>query len=302
MKIEKLTGTDAFLAIDLEGAPCSAGVVRAAPKVLQGGAQAMARTATYTFAIRELEVGGMSAGINTPPEGRDDAVAAFVAAIAPRAAAGELIVDAGRGVDPSSLAELAAADPRPTIRHEQVDGLSLEEHLRGLGAVVAAEAALGSLDGLVAAVEPGPDAAAVSSALAERGVGRIVDDVLAEVDVVFCGSRQGMVDGATADALQARVVVPTGPHAVSAKGLAVLNARDVVALPDFVTLAGPTFAGWPAGATDVDAIVAAATEWTAATIAEVLGHDDGPLLGACYRAEDFLRTWRDELPFGRPLA
>ena len=48
--------------------------------------------------------------------------------------------------------------------------------------------------------------------------------------------------------------------------------------------------------------MAAATEWTAATIAEVLGHDDGPLLGACYRAEDFLRAWRDELPFGRPLA
>ena len=32
------------------------------------------------------------------------------------------------------------------------------------------------------------------------------------------------------------------------------------------------------------------------------GHADGPLLGACHRAEAFLRTWQDTLPFGRPLA
>jgi hypothetical protein len=35
---------------------------------------------------------------------------------------------------------------------------------------------------------------------------------------------------------------------------------------------------------------------------EVLEHEKGPLLAACYRAETFLRTWRETLPFGRPLA
>ncbi|HNI34929.1 MAG TPA: hypothetical protein PLV93_05985, partial [Microthrixaceae bacterium] len=34
----------------------------------------------------------------------------------------------------------------------------------------------------------------------------------------------------------------------------------------------------------------------------LLPHDEGPYLGACYAAEEFLRTWSDELPFGRPLA
>jgi hypothetical protein len=36
-------------------------------------------------------------------------------------------------------------------------------------------------------------------------------------------------------------------------------------------------------------------------LGEVLPHEQGPLLGACLRAEAYLATWRDELPFGRPL-
>ena len=35
---------------------------------------------------------------------------------------------------------------------------------------------------------------------------------------------------------------------------------------------------------------------------DVIGHDEGAYLGACYRAEAFLRTWQETLPFGRPLA
>lgn len=302
MKIQKLTGTNAFVAVDLEGAPCSTGVVRAAPKVLQGGAQTMARTTTYTFAMRELQVGGASAGISAEPDERDAAIAAFVEELAPRAQAGELVLDAGKGVEPAQLADLVTHDPRHPVHLEQVDGQPLDAHLHALGVVVAAQAALGDLDGRTAAVEPGPDAEAIIAALAARGLTAVESDTAAEVDVVFCGSRQGMIDGTTAAALQAKVLVPTGPHTLSAKGLAVLDSRDVVALPDFVTLAGPTFAGWPVGGTTVDEVVATAEEWIAATIAEVLGHDEGPILGACYRAEAFLGTWRDALPFGRPLA
>src|SRR5690606_10607007 len=51
VKIEKLPG-NSFVVLDLVDAPCSVGIVRAAPKVLQGGAKALARTATYTYAAR----------------------------------------------------------------------------------------------------------------------------------------------------------------------------------------------------------------------------------------------------------
>ena len=44
----------------------------------------------------------------------------------------------------------------------------------------------------------------------------------------------------------------------------------------------------------------------AARVREVLAASmqfpDGPCLGACFLAEEFLRTWVSELPFGRPLA
>ena len=40
----------------------------------------------------------------------------------------------------------------------------------------------------------------------------------------------------------------------------------------------------------------------AAVLGEVMDHPDGPLLASCYRAEAFLATWCEQLPFGRPIA
>lgn len=301
VKIEKLAG-NAFIAHDLTDAPCATGVVRAAGKVLQGGAKAMARTTTYTFAIRGLKVGGASAGISAEPDQLDAAVAAFVEGISERAADGRLVIDAGKGVDPDALGSLAAGDPRPGVHRELVDGAPLDARLVGIGAVAAAAAAVGSASGWTASVEPGPESASTLAALADAGVDATTDTLDAAVDVLFCGARQGVVDGATAETVGARVVVPIGPHAVSAKGLAVLARRDIVVLPDFVTLAGPTYAGWPDGEATVDTITATCRDHIATIVAEILDHEESPFLGACTKAEEFLSTWQDELPFGRPLA
>ncbi|MDH5238789.1 MAG: hypothetical protein OEW85_14360, partial [Acidimicrobiia bacterium] len=54
----------AFVAIDLEGAERSVGIVRQARKILQGGAEDLARSLTYTFASLELRQSGASAGVN----------------------------------------------------------------------------------------------------------------------------------------------------------------------------------------------------------------------------------------------
>ena len=53
---------------------------------------------------------------------------------------------------------------------------------------------------------------------------------------------------------------------------------------------------------DEAAVSGAVIEQITAVVGELKGHAEGPFLGACYRAEDFLRTWQDRLPFGRPLA
>ena len=80
-------------------------------------------------------------------------------------------------------------------------------------------------------------------------------------------------------------------------------------LADFVWLAAPLFAAWPGelAGLEGDAATPEAVEAAAlATIAELVQatgvHPEGAFLGACHHAESFLRTWRDELPFGRPLA
>ena len=73
-------------------------------------------------------------------------------------------------------------------------------------------------------------------------------------------------------------------------------------IPDFLSVSGPMFASFREDGATLDDVRQVAEEQVVAVLDEVLDHADGPLLGACYRAEAFLRTWRDTLPFGRPLA
>ena len=88
MRIQKLESTDAFVVWDLEGAERSVGIARLAPKILQEGAEMLARSVTYSFAAFGVKAAGASAGINAKPEGRDDAVKAFVTELEPLAGNG----------------------------------------------------------------------------------------------------------------------------------------------------------------------------------------------------------------------
>lgn len=306
MPINKLSTTTAFVITDLDGAPRSAGPVRLAKKVLQGSTAAYARSATYTFAHRGLQVGGAAAGISAEPDDRDSAIAAFLAELAPRLESGELILDPGPGITADDLAPAAMGDPRSALRHENVDGVALPEHLDAVGAVAAAEAARGSLDGATAAVEAGAASATLKGLLAAAGatVSEITVDgwATASADIVFCGSRQGMIDGDLAATIDTKLVVPTGCQPVSTKALAVLTRRGIAVLADFVSNSGATHAGWPGDATTVDEVIAATRQTITDAVKADLEHPAGPFLGACARAEGFLATWQDKLPFGRPLA
>ena len=124
----------------------------------------------------------------------------------------------------------------------------------------------------------------------------------ADCDVLFAGSKMGAVDHKGAAFVKAKAVVPTGAIPVTAKALAALRRADCVTLPDFVVLVGPLLAAWDESGADLDALEATTRETIAGILGEVAGHESGPLLGACERAEAFLRTWRTTLPFGRPLA
>jgi glutamate dehydrogenase/leucine dehydrogenase len=340
--LQRLTSTDAFVVTDLDGAPRADGVVRWAKKVLVDGARSMARSRTYAWALLEQQVSGASAGVSAAPEARAEAVAAFTAEVAASVESGVLSLDAGKGMTAEDLAPLEAVDTRSALLRSATDLGPLADALLAEGILGAADAALGGLDGRTVAIEgAGAGGPALAAAVAGRG-GRVVavgtssgtvcfdgaSDALAaewaehgeglpaargsdlpagavlreESDLLVCGSKLGLVDHDVAAQLAQRVLAPCGPAPVTARGLAVARRHDVVVLPDFLTTLGPLLAFHPDAAATAESLLAAASERTAALTTEVLDHDEGPYLGAALRAEGFLSTWQEQLPFGRPLA
>jgi glutamate dehydrogenase/leucine dehydrogenase len=340
---EPLTMTG-FVVTDLDGAERATGVVRCAKKVLQDGARTMARSQTYAWAVLGERISGASAGISVDPADRAEGIAAFVQAVLPRVQAGELSLDPAKGVGPGDLTALAEADARPALRHSPTPDGELAHVLLAHGAVSAAAASLGSLEGRRVALEgagaatgavlaalaaagavpvavatgsqavvapDGLDTAALAEAWAHHGdglPGALGSEVgaaavfAAEADVLLCGSKLGVVDHDVAAGLSVGLLVPIAPAPVTAKGLAVATRAGTTVLADFVTTCGPLLADHPAP----DATEASLRDAVASTVAGLVertsDHPEGPLLGACYLAEDFLRTWQDQLPFGRPLA
>lgn len=121
------------------------------------------------------------------------------------------------------------------------------------------------------------------------------------IDVAFIGSAPGVLSGQGAASLAGTPVVPIGPAPVSSKALAVLRKAGTPVLPDFVTTAGPILSWWPDEGASPESVRSAATATVTAVLAETADDPEGPYLGACRRAEAFMRTWVTELPFGRPL-
>ncbi len=282
MKLDKLTGTDGFVVIDLDDATTSVGVARLAPKVLREGVELLARSVTYAFASFGISGhGGASAAVNAKPEARDDAVAAFVDELREPAEAGRLVLAPGTGLRAADLAPLGWGDPDPA--------------LTAAGALAAARVA-GPTDWRTAAVAgTGPVCEAATAQLGEAGATLAEARLDAECDVLFVAGKAGVLDHTAAEAVQARTVVPLAPVPVTARALAVLRKADRVVIPDFLSTAAPLLATYaPDGGDPVDRIHAAVTD--------LADQGTGLWLAAALRAEESLATWTDEKPFGRPLA
>ena len=340
MRIQDFESTTAFVAIDLDGVT-SSGPVRWARKILQGGAQDLARSQTYTYAALQAKHGGASAGISADAGDRDVAVAAFVQEAAGLVAAGTYLPDAAKGVSEDDLVPLRGSDPRNTSHLAGDPALAVA--CEAVGAAAAADEAVG-LDGRTVAIEgfgvsgpalvaavtdrggtvvsiattagavavDGVDAATVGQAWSAHGpemLGELGDPDAAwkvfasGAAVLFSGSKMGAINHQTAAGLETTAaVVPIGRLPFTAKALAVFRRNGVAALPDFVTLAGSSLALWGETGLAAETIRGQVKATIEALTASAMAADDGPFLGACYEAESFLRTWQETLPFGRPLA
>ena len=343
MALQKLENANAFVVRDLDTEAPAIGIVRSAPKILQGGAKELARSQTYQLAILEMQHQGASCGVNAAPEARDETMAAFCAELLPAVESGSLMLSAAKGVSADQLATLSAADARSDVRLADVNGVSNTAHLTGVGAVAAAGAAR-DLDGARVAIEnfdeaglavaraaskagakvtaistsagaamndDGFDVHALAAGLTEKGADLVADlgdeelpfwRILgADVDVLFAGSKAGLIDHKNGENIKASVLVPTGPIPYTTKGALTIERQGVTVLPDFVTTAGGLLAGFP-DSDDQAALESSIADRVGSITSSLLGKDASPILEACFQAEAFLKTWRDELPFGRPFA
>ncbi|WP_436793592.1 hypothetical protein [Actinospongicola halichondriae] len=294
MKIHKLESTDAFISFDLDDAP-SVGITRLARKVLQDGATLLARSTTYSFASFEIQMGGASAGINAEGDDVDPAVASFVDEAKELVSSGRWATDPGLGLTEADLGELRIADPRPAELWTDDHAVTLAAE----GAVAAAGALLDTgLNGATWAVEgKGPVVEAAKVAMTREGAVAApgAGGADTECDVLFLAGKTGMLDHDGAAVVKAKIVVPLTPVPVTARAHAELSKAGRIHVPDFLAIAAPLlFAHDASGGDPVERVGAA--------VAALAGEGTGLWMAAVQKAEAYLSTWQDELPFGRPLA
>jgi Glu/Leu/Phe/Val dehydrogenase, dimerisation domain len=279
---QQLRRANAFVHVDLETAPVMVGPVRLAPKVLRESAELLARCHTYSFALFNVMAGGASAGINADPDERDAQLSLFIDELASVIADGSLKFYAGFGVRDVDLIPLG--------------GITLDPANTGWGVAAATAAALGDPAGKrVAVVGDSPALRPMKVALAGEGA-EVVDGQLGtEADAVVVAGRAGLIDHEVGNVLNARVLVPMTPLPVTSRGYAVLKARGVVYVPDFLALAAPLLQRFDASGGDPVRRIKTAT-------AEILeeGKEDAWRV-ASERSEAFMTTWQNDVPFGRPL-
>jgi glutamate dehydrogenase/leucine dehydrogenase len=152
MKVHRLSSVDGFLAYDLDDCRVSAGGTRLAPDVTEAEACLLARAMTYKFAVLALEMGGAKAVIRAGLAERAEVMRRYCEEIRPLVESVRFLTGPDIGTFEDDFAPLRR--PGETgVLSQRIDGVPFEDVLTGFGVVVAAEVALGSLEGATVAIE-----------------------------------------------------------------------------------------------------------------------------------------------------
>lgn len=341
METRQLETTTGFVIYDLPGAENYVGQARLGAKLAPGNATMLVRHQTYVFAALEQQRSGATVGFKVTPDDAADAISAAAGELADELESQKLLTSPGLRLDRDKLAPFLQHDQRNPITNDDRDGVSFEEELLGLGAATAAASASGGLDGKKVAIEGFSnsglaiareverqggsvarittakgcvsgsfDAATLADAWMGAGpacveqlgdVGKPWEIWKGDVDALFVGSKPGAMSGEGAGSVGDTPVIATSAAAISSKALAVLRASGGNTTADFVSNVGPALAWWAADDAGHDTLRSLTTSTVEDLMNETAGHADGSFMAACYKAESFLRSWQDELPFGRPL-
>ena len=271
---------DGYALVDLPGADATVGPVRCARKVLERTTTDLIRHATYALALHGEKVVGAAVALNHDrSEGDPAELERFGTELAAWADSTGFRPVTGLGL---GLAEVGASGP-------DVEAANIES----------AVAAAGRLTGCTVVVTGVDDDSSLRSALEAQGVNsvRFEADVAAalaiECDIAFTKTGVGALDHeALAQPGPARII-SLNPLAMTARGLAVASRAGTTMVPDFLSAAGQYLAA-------LDRVDI--TEATHQIVDQLSDAGVESFVRACEQAEDHLRTWASELPFGRPLA
>ena len=152
MKIHRLASVDAFIAFDFDDCRVSAGGTRLAPDVTEHEAGLLARAMTYKFGAIKRETGGAKGCVRGDVAHKGELMAAYCAEIKPLVDSFTFLTGPDLGTSEADFGPLRGDRPAGVMATD-VGGVPIEDLLTGFGVVVAAETAMGSLDGMRFAIE-----------------------------------------------------------------------------------------------------------------------------------------------------
>lgn len=273
---------DAYTIVDVPGAAMTLGPVRCARKILERTTVDLVRHATYAAAIHGHQASGAAAALNHDrASGEPDALERFGVEL-------ESWVDQV-GFQPTSglglgLGEVGLDEPSPPPESANVrSAVAAAGELAGATVVVSGPDGEDDLDAALAA-------AGTDSIRHEAG---LTAALATPCDVAFVRTKTGELHHeALVDCAAGRVVSLT-PLATTARGLAVASRAGTTIVPDFVSAGGQYLAAL--GVADIETATAAVAD-------RITGAGVDAFVRACELAEEHLRSWTPDLPFGRPLA
>ncbi|MGH7823223.1 MAG: Glu/Leu/Phe/Val dehydrogenase dimerization domain-containing protein, partial [Candidatus Binatia bacterium] len=148
----RLRSVDGFIALDLDDCAVNAGGTRLVPDGSEAEAALLARAMTYKFAALGIRTGGAKAVLRAAPDERAQVMRRYCEEIRPLVESARFLTGPDLGTIEADFAPLR----RPGevgVMTESFGGVPFEDLLTGFGVVVAAQAALGSLEGRAVAVE-----------------------------------------------------------------------------------------------------------------------------------------------------
>jgi glutamate dehydrogenase (NAD(P)+) len=151
VKTLRLKSVDAYVAFDFDCAT-SAGGTRLAPDVTEHETQLLARAMSYKFGILGVPIGGAKAAIRATGDQREEALRRYCAEIRPLVERRYFLTASDLGTIDADFRTLPAG-PEDALMHSVHSGMALDAYITGLGVAVAAETALGGLEGRTIAIE-----------------------------------------------------------------------------------------------------------------------------------------------------